>query len=188
MVRHTRTWIWSGADLGFSRGPLFRTWPNWISERYQNSIKTLVGQKKFCAAGTFLKKRVKKPFFGNFLEKNDKKRVFFGARHPSKLAYNGTDGAFRKILRVGQPKMDFLKNTNMGAPLGRQAFECLREEKRTLKPHHPPPPPPNPPLLMAIVMVESIICIAVKIDICDYHLCNHDKKIWEKNQQLSWTL
>ena len=40
--------------------------------------------------------------------------------------------------------MDFLKNTNMGAPLGRQAFECLREEKRTLKPHHPPPPQSAP--------------------------------------------
>ena len=71
--------------------------------------------KIFCAAGKFLKKKQsKKAFLGTFWKILTKKLRFFGARSPSKLVNIGAKGAFRKMLMVGRPKVDFLKSTKGG--------------------------------------------------------------------------
>ena len=58
------------------------------------------------------------PVFGHFLKNFDKKiAFFFGARSPSKLAYIGAEGAFRKFLgSVGQKRIS--EKVSKGGPFG----------------------------------------------------------------------
>ena len=80
---------------------------------------------------------VKKAVFGHFLKNFDKKMRFFGARSPSKIAYIGAEGAFRKILgSVGQKWIS--EKVSKGGPFG-SAGGQIPEGGR------PPPPPRTPP-------------------------------------------
>ena len=66
---------------------------------------------------------------------------FFGARSPSKIAYIGAKGAFRKILgSVGQKWIS--EKVSKGGPFGSAGGQIPEGEGV-----RPPPPPLNPPLL-----------------------------------------
>ena len=63
---------------------------------------------------------------------------FFGARSPSKIAYIGAKGAFRKILgSVGQKWIS--EKYQRGDPLGRQGVKSLRGGGSVRIPPRPPP-------------------------------------------------
>ena len=79
---------------------------------------------------------------------------FFGARSPSKIAYIGAEGAFRKILgSVGQKWIS--EKYQRGDPLGRQGVKSLKGGVRNRR---PPPPPKSAP-------VENCSCWK--------HFCTH---------------
>ena len=62
---------------------------------------------------------------------------FFGARSPSKIAFIGAKGAFRKILgSVGQKWIS--EKVSKGEPFGSAGGQIPEEGGR-------PPPPPAPP-------------------------------------------
>ena len=116
------------ADLGFSRGE------SGFSKKLRNFNDLFFRSTKLISAPQpkLKKKTGQKRRFQNV----DQSCVFLGARSPSKLAYIGAKGAFRKIL--GSISLNgYLKVVQRGKPLGGQGVESLREE--TSAPSAPSP-------------------------------------------------